>query len=66
MQNDLSSKQPCECLEDDCDECRKREYDRIDAEDEMEFYRATEPKEKISDDYDDRDEDDLHGSRPIE
>jgi len=66
------NEEPCECCEPDCAECNQRKADQeddsmvadichaADEQEEREFQRQLE-----GGDEDDYDEEDMHGSRPI-
>lgn len=64
---------PCDCNEPDCDECNQRMADQAEEADMAEHYHAIEQQEERDlqrqlegGDDDDWDEEDLHGSHPIE
>lgn len=68
-----NEKEPCDCYEPDCEECNQRVVDQEDEEETGRQIRSIEEQEERifqreleGGDDDDWDEDDLHGSHPID
>lgn len=73
MSGNQENKGPCDCYGPDCSECNQRLADQEEEREMAERYRALKEQEERDlqrelegGDDDDWDEEDLHGSRPIE
>lgn len=73
MSGNQENQEPCDCYESDCSECNQRVADQEEEREMDEHYRAIEKQEErdfqrslVGGDDDDGDEEDPHGSRPIE
>ncbi|MFZ1569237.1 MAG: hypothetical protein WAT29_10510 [Thiolinea sp.] len=63
-------KTPCDCYEPDCDECNQHLEEQAEDKEESDFFADIIEKEDNSEraegDDDDYDEEDMHGSHPID
>lgn len=73
MSESQNMEDPCDCYEPDCPECSQRAADQEEKMEMAEHYRAIEEQEERDSqrsleggDDDDWDEEDVHGSRPID